>query len=78
MFQDGTQFGNPSGAGSNVTPNQWEVYKDTAIIDVNDFSLQEIQKGTLTLRDLGAENLTGVALRYVCLLYTSPSPRDRG
>ena len=65
MFQDGTQFGNPSGAGSNVTPNQWEVYKDTAIIDVNDFSLQEIQKGTLTLRDLGAENLTGVALRYV-------------
>ena len=65
MFQDGTKFGNRSGAGSNVTRDQWEVYKDTAIIDVDDFSLQEIQKGTLTLRDLGATNLTGVALRYV-------------
>jgi len=65
MFQDNSQFGNPSGTGSNVTSNQWEVYKNTAIIDINDFSLREIQRGTLTLRDLGVENLTGVALRYV-------------
>lgn len=65
MFQDNSQFGNPSATGSNVTPNQWDVYKNTAIIDVDDFSLQEIQKRTLTLRNLGVENLTGVALRYV-------------
>ena len=65
MFQDNSQFGNRSGTGSNVTSNQWDVYKNTAIIDVDDFSLQEIQKRTLTLRNLGAQNLTGVALRYV-------------
>lgn len=65
MFQDSSQFGNRSATGSNVTSKQWEVYKNTAIIDVDDFSLQEIQKRTLTLRNLGIENLTGVALRYV-------------
>ena len=65
MFQDGSQFGNRSGTSSNVMSNQWEVYKNTAIIDVDDLSLQEIQKRTLTLRNLGGEDLTGVALRYV-------------
>ena len=65
MFRDNSQFGNRSGTGSNVTSSQWEVYKNTAIIDVDNFSLQEIQKRTLTLRNLGVENLTGVALRYV-------------
>ncbi len=65
MFQDGSQFGNRSINGSNVTQRQWEVYRNTAIIDVDDLSLQDIQNGTLTLRNLGVENLTGVALRYV-------------
>ena len=65
MFQDGSQFGNRSQSGSSVTPKQWEIYKNTAIIDVDDLSLQEIQKRTLTLRNLGPKNLTGVALRYV-------------
>ena len=65
MFQDNSQFSNRSGTGQNVTSDHWDVYKNTAIIDVDDFSLKEIQKRTLTLRNLGTENLTGVALRYV-------------
>ena len=64
MFRDSAQLSKRSEQGSFLATHQWRIYKNTVIIDVDDFSMREIRKHSLSLRNLGEENLTGVALRY--------------
>ncbi len=65
MFQNRSNYSNRSGTGSNVTSDHWDLHHNTAVIDITDFDLRAIQNRTLTLRELGGEKITGVALRYV-------------
>ena len=65
MFRDSAQLSKRSEQGSILATHRWRIYMNTVIIDVDDFSMREIRKHSLSLRNLGGENLTGVALRYV-------------
>ncbi len=61
LFQEVSSFKNRS----IINSNQLTVYKNTAIVDIDDLTLQELQQRTLSLRNLDGKDLTGVVLRYV-------------
>ena len=56
---------NPSAAPQVVPRDGWNRHRNTAVIDIDETALRDIENGTLTLPNVGDMGLTGVVLRYV-------------
>ena len=63
MFADQGNM-NQVAVSGNVTDNDVSMVNDYVVIDVDDYTLRKIEKGTMNLKDLAGNRFQGVVLRY--------------
>ena len=63
MFGDQSNI-NQVAVSGNVTDNDVRMVNDYVVIDVDDYTLRKIEKGTMNLKDLAGNRFQGVVLRY--------------